>query len=169
MLATGAVLDVPAGGLAALASDADVDALSADQDVHSTMAVTNAAIGADLLQAGGALAANLGPITGKGVGVAVIDSGVAQRAAACGPRAAAQGLHRQPKQRATTSSATARTWRASSRPRPATRVTARTGVAPGAHIISLKVLDAQGRRQGERRDRGHRLGHRQQGRSSTSR
>src|SRR6185369_17072516 len=77
VLATGAVLDVPAGSLAALASDLDVDALTADQDVHSTMAVTNTAIGADLLQTAGALAANLGPITGKGVGVAVIDSGVA--------------------------------------------------------------------------------------------
>src|SRR6185503_8001126 len=48
-----------------------------DQDLRSSMAVTREAIGADLLQTAGALAANLGPITGKGVGVAVIDSGVA--------------------------------------------------------------------------------------------
>ena len=32
------------------------------------------------------------------------------------------------------------------------------GVAPGAHIVSLKVLDARGPRQGGRRHRGHRLG-----------
>src|SRR5436190_15658880 len=58
LLATGAVLDVPAGSLSALANDADVDALSSDQDVRSTMAVTREATGADLLQTAGSLAAN---------------------------------------------------------------------------------------------------------------
>jgi len=76
LLATGVVVDVPAGRLAALANHADVDALSSDQDLRSTMDVTNKAIGADLLHTAGALAANLGPITGKGIGVVVVDSGV---------------------------------------------------------------------------------------------
>src|SRR5436190_24402347 len=36
LLATGVVVDVPAGRLAALANDASVDALSSDQDLRST-------------------------------------------------------------------------------------------------------------------------------------
>ena len=44
-----------------------------------------------------------------------------------------------------TRTATARTWRGSSPPPAATASTRPQGVAPGANIISLKVLDAKGR------------------------
>ena len=47
LLATGAVLEVPADRLATLAADPSLDALSTDQDVTSTMAVTNEAIAAE--------------------------------------------------------------------------------------------------------------------------
>ncbi len=77
LLATGVVVDVPAGRLAALANDPGVDALSSDQNVKSSMEASNAAIGADLLHTAGAVATNLGAVTGKGVGVAVLDTGVA--------------------------------------------------------------------------------------------
>ena len=40
------------------------------------MAVTNQSIGADLVHEGG-WAEGIGPLTGKGIGIAVIDSGVA--------------------------------------------------------------------------------------------
>src|SRR4051812_34917492 len=51
-LDTGAVIEVPAGELGSLADDNEVDELAADQVVRSHMAITNATIGADLVQAG---------------------------------------------------------------------------------------------------------------------
>ena len=70
-LIEGAVLQADAAGIEALA--ADVDHLSSDIEVKSFMSVTNAAIGADQVQAG---LAGLPQFTGAGIGVALIDSGV---------------------------------------------------------------------------------------------
>ena len=75
-LASGAVLDVPAGQLDDLATDSDVDALSSNYCLQAHMAVTTAAIGADQVWDDGWLAGAEG-VTGEGVVVAVIDSGVA--------------------------------------------------------------------------------------------
>ena len=75
-LETGAVLEVPAGTLSAVANDSEVDSLSSNHLVVAHMAVTNQTIGADLVQQGG-WAPGIGPLTGAGIGVAVIDSGVA--------------------------------------------------------------------------------------------
>ena len=69
----GAVLTVDGAALAALSEDAAVDHLSGDAPVFATMAVTVPAIGAD--QAWGGVGGSVG-VTGRGVGVAVIDSGV---------------------------------------------------------------------------------------------
>ena len=74
-LQTGAVLEVPAGALSALANDTEVDSLSSKHLVEAHMGVTNQTIGADLVQQGG-WAPGIGPLTGAGIGVAVIDSGV---------------------------------------------------------------------------------------------
>src|SRR5262245_54396664 len=52
LLASGAVVDVPAGSLDALAGDADVPQISGDHVTRGQMAVTDAAIGADQLWAG---------------------------------------------------------------------------------------------------------------------
>ena len=73
-LATGAVLSVSGASLDAMSNDASVDHLSGDTLVRSMMAVTDPAIGADQVVAG--TLAGLGSITGRGVGVALIDSGV---------------------------------------------------------------------------------------------
>ena len=73
-LATGGVFRMNAAQLKALSEDPAVDRLSGDVAVHSNMAVTNAAIGADLLQQG--IGAR-GPLTGRGVTIAVVDSGIA--------------------------------------------------------------------------------------------
>ena len=73
-LATGAVLSVSGASLDALSNDPSVDHLSGDTMVRSMMAVTDPAIGADQVVAG--TLAGLGSITGRGVGVALIDSGV---------------------------------------------------------------------------------------------
>ena len=53
VLETGAVLDVPAGALEAVANDGDVDQLSSNHLVEAHMGVTNQTIGADLVQQGG--------------------------------------------------------------------------------------------------------------------
>src|SRR5262245_37203189 len=75
-LATGAVVDVPAGALATLADDPQADQLSGNHVVGAQMTVTNQSIGADVVHQGG-WAQGIGSLTGKGIGIAVIDSGVA--------------------------------------------------------------------------------------------
>jgi len=75
-LESGAVLDVPAGSLAALASDVDADQMSGNLVVQAHEDITNQTIGADIVQAGN-WSPGLRSLTGKGIGVAVIDSGVA--------------------------------------------------------------------------------------------
>src|SRR5262245_42740875 len=67
----GAVLDVPADKLAALATEAGIAGVSGDLRVQSQMAVTDIAIGADQAWAGGIAGATKG-LTGAGVGIAVI-------------------------------------------------------------------------------------------------
>jgi serine protease AprX len=141
-LATGAVLEVPAGALAAVAADPNVDQLSSNYAIRSQMAVTNQTIGADLTQEGG-WAQGIGALTGEGIGVAVIDSGVSpvpelkdrivvnvdfisRRGAALDQYG--HGTH------------VAGIIAASGK----NRVSDTTGVAPGAHIINLKVLDENG-------------------------
>ena len=139
-LATGAVLDVPAGALAGLATDAGVDQLSSNHEVWSSMAVTNEAIGATLLQSTG-LPQRAG-LTGKGIGVAVIDSGVARVPQLLGRVVASVDF---------TGSNTRDEYGhgthvagiiAAADVNPFGQDT--QGVAPGSHIVSLKVLDATG-------------------------
>ena len=78
----GAVFRTSAAQLDALSSDALVDHLSRDVEVTSFMAVTASAIGADQVWAG---VAKLPGFTGSGIGIAIIDSGVwAQHSALAG-------------------------------------------------------------------------------------
>ena len=76
-LAAGALVDVPAASLASLAADADVASLSGNYRLGAHMAVTTEAIGADQLWQDGWAPGARG-LTGAGIGVAVIDSGVAE-------------------------------------------------------------------------------------------
>ena len=76
-LRRGGVLEVTGGQLDALARDPDVTHLSADSVVRPTMAVTHQAIGADQAWEG---TLGLGGVTGAGVGIAIIDSGIASHA-----------------------------------------------------------------------------------------
>ena len=80
------------------------------------MAVTNQSIGADLVHEGG-WAEGIGPLTGKGIGVAVIDSGVANVPELRG-RIVASVDFTDDAVPGWTRTGTARTWPASSR-RPA--------------------------------------------------
>ncbi len=142
-LETGAVLEVPAGTLNAVASDSEVDQLSTNHLVEAHMGVTNQTIGADLVQQGG-WAPGIGPLTGAGIGVAVIDSGVALMPELRGRIVASKdftddrGLGLDQHGHGTH---VAGIIAASG----ANRFDETRGVAPGANIISLKVLDAQGK------------------------
>jgi len=77
-LAHGAVVELNGGQLDALSQDPEVDHLSSDLPVHGAMAVTTAATGADLVWRG---LEGLRGYTGRGIGVAVIDSGIANHPA----------------------------------------------------------------------------------------
>lgn len=138
-LKNGAVLQVNAGQLAALQADAGVDHLSGDTDVRASADITRETIGADQIWAG---AGNFPrPLNGRGVVVAVIDSGVDRRHAALAGRVVASvdftggngadgyghGTH--------IASLIAGAPAASAD---------YSGVAPGARIVSLRVLDNSG-------------------------
>ena len=108
-------------------------AVSGDVPVRA-MGVTAEAIGADQVWEGGAFEGLRG-FTGRGIGVAIIDTGIdASHPRAAQPGGAEPGLHRARRlARHATRTATARTSPASSRE-----------VAPGAHLISLRAMGADG-------------------------
>ena len=83
---SGAVLRVTAGQLAAIADDGTQDHLSADIAIRSSADVVAESIGADQVWAGSGEVAGL---SGNGIGVAVIDSGVDFRHAALRQRVVA--------------------------------------------------------------------------------
>ena len=80
VLRQGTVLEVNGGQLEALSRDADVDHLSGDVRVHRMSAETTAAIGADQVWQG--VLGQGGRYSGAGIGIAVVDSGVAPGAGA---------------------------------------------------------------------------------------
>ena len=82
-----AVLEVSERALDALSQDADVAHLSGDVPVRRLMSVTTAAIGAE--QAWDGALTGIAGATGRGIGVAVIDSGIAAHPALRGRMVAA--------------------------------------------------------------------------------
>src|SRR5207247_8420488 len=77
VLRDGAVLRVTAGQLDALSQDDSIDHLSGDMRIQSTtLEVTAEAIGADQVWAG---SSGTPALTGKGITIAVIDSGIDDR------------------------------------------------------------------------------------------
>ena len=80
----GAVFAANAAEIAQLASDAGVDHLSGDVPVRTWMSVSNVSTAADQTRAGVGGLLGIGAVagvTGKGIGVAVIDSGISAHAA----------------------------------------------------------------------------------------
>ncbi len=141
-LKNGAAVTVPAGRLEALA--ADTDQISGDHDIRSSMAVTNVAIGADQVWEG---LNGLPGVTGDGIGVAIIDSGIAPHPALNGRIVVSKDFTREAKLNG---------GRANDGYGHGTHVAGivaasrhqqwdeTTGVAPRAHLINLKVLDRKG-------------------------
>ena len=143
VLTEGAVLQASAEDIQALSQD--VDHLSRDVEVTSFMSVSNAATGADQVQAG---LAGLPAYTGAGVGIALIDSGVwASHRSLAGKVVYSKdfvgdGRKDDPYGHGTHIGATI----AGSSPHPqdSTFQAPFRGVAPGAHLISLRVIDGNG-------------------------
>ena len=74
LLSSGGVIEVNAGQLDALSRDPEVGQLTADAVVQPTLAVTTQSTGAEQAWAG---LDGIGRVTGRGIGIAVIDSGIA--------------------------------------------------------------------------------------------
>ncbi len=143
LLSSGAVLSVSPGGLDALANDAEVDALAGDAIVRAHMAVTTATTGAAAAWAGQIGA--LGAVTGQGIGVAVIDSGIANHPALArrvvasvdftDPRGTGLDLYGHGTHVAGIIAARGYSSNVDG---------AASGMAPGAYLINLKVLGGDG-------------------------
>ena len=133
-LRNAAVLEVTGGQLRDLSEDADVASLSGDVPVRTMATVTAEAIGADQVWAGAF--EGLRGFTGRGIGVAVIDTGVDARHPYAGrPRGAQPGLHRRERQRS----------RGRDENGHGTHVAGIIrDIAPGAHIVNLKAMGADG-------------------------
>src|SRR5207237_2469051 len=132
----GAVMEVTGGQLDALSLDADVPHIAGDVPVHRMMAVTTQSTGAD--QAWTGLEGWRGG-TGRGIGVAIVDSGIAPHAAL--------------KERVIASvDFTAPNGTGRDEYGHGTHVAAivgadgdgHPGMAPGANLINLRVLGADG-------------------------
>jgi serine protease AprX len=140
-LRMGGVLRVSAQQLLALQADGSQDHLSGDVLIHSTASVESQTMLADQVWAGSDL---LPPLTGAGVGIALIDSGVDSRHETLWERVAlsvdftggdgvdrfGHGTH------VAGIMAGSQAWLPDGREF--------RGIAPGAHIVSLRVLDETG-------------------------
>ena len=133
-----AVLEVPGAALDAMAQDPSVSHLSGDVPVRRLMAVTTEAIGADQVWRGAL--AGLEGRTGTGIGVAVIDSGIASHQALRNRVVASVDF-------------TGRNGSGRDQYGHGTHVagiiagspdSGYAGVAPGAHLVNLQVLNADG-------------------------
>lgn len=149
-LASAAVLEANSAEIDALAADRSVDHLSGDVPVSSAMSVTNTSTGADQVRSGstGLLGiAAIPGVNGSGIGIAVIDSGIAPHAALAGKVVANVDLA------AGTSSANddfghgthiggiiAGSASAAAGVTPLFN----GGIAPGARLINVRVLGADG-------------------------
>ncbi len=132
----GAVLEVTGGQLVALSEDQDVAHLSGDVPVRRMMAVTNEATGASQVWGGGLSQG----FTGRGIGVAVIDSGVAPHQSLKGRVVASVDF---------TDAKGTGVDRFGHGTHIAGTIAGNNdggyaGIAPGAHVVSLRVLGPDG-------------------------
>ena len=135
-MASGAVLELTGEGLDSVSQDPEVDHLSEDMPVQRTMSLTTTSTGADQIWAG---LESLAGMSGRGVGIAVIDSGIdahpalRQRIVATvdftGRRGRGQDAYGHGTHVAGIIAGRSREF---------------AGMAPGAHLINLRVLNAEG-------------------------
>src|SRR5688500_15965885 len=132
----GVVLEVPGYALRALTEDPAVGQVSGDAKVLRMMAVSATATGADQVWAG---IAGLPGYTGRGVGVAVIDSGIANHKALKDRVSLALDFTGGKKGDDEFGHGTHVAGIIAGSPEAGY-----PGMAPGAHIVSLKALGADG-------------------------
>ena len=145
-LGMGAALSGTGVQVARLASDPNVAALAADDVVISTMAVTTQSTGANLLWAGSDRRGNFGGLTGVGIGIAILDSGIAPHADVYRRVRLARDFTDEKNSvdgygHGTHVAGTIAGSGAGSRSQDGSQY---VGMAPGAELISLKVLGKDG-------------------------
>jgi subtilisin family serine protease len=139
-LKTSVVLQVPAGQLDALAADPAVKALSANAAVTSHMALATKSTGAEAAWSG--LVTALGTVNGAGVGVAIVDSGIAPHSALSGKVVVSVDFTRNGRGLDGFGHGTHVAGIVAGQ--AVARTTGSAGMAPGAHLINLRVLDDNG-------------------------
>jgi serine protease AprX len=149
-LTGGAVLAANSSELSDLAGDSAVDHLSGDLPVHNWMSVSNGAMAADQTRAGspGLLGlASIPGVTGMGIGVAVIDSGIAAHSALANKVVTSVSMLSDD---ASTDDAFGHGTHvagiiagAASPAVPVTKLYT-GGIAPGAQLVNIRVLRADG-------------------------
>jgi len=149
--AGGAVFGVTSDELGALAADAAIDHLSGDLPVRNTMSVSNVSTGASQTRAGqaGSLLGLLGvsAVNGQGVGVAVVDSGIAAHDALAKRVVASVSFVRgDPSTDDGFGHGTHVAGIIAGAAGPATRVTPlyTGGIAPGVSLVNVRVLNGEG-------------------------
>ncbi len=143
-LTEGAVLQANGAQIEAISND--TPRIARDVEVRSFMSISNAATGADQVQAG---LAEMGPFTGAGIGIALIDSGVwTGHRSLAGRVVFAKDFVGDGKGTADVyghgTHIGATIAGSSPYPQDATFQTPFRGVAPGANLISLRVIGADG-------------------------
>jgi serine protease AprX len=143
LLSSGAVLSASREALESLSQDAEVASVSGNAVVRSHMAITTAVTGAQAAWEGAIKA--LGPVTGRGIGVAVIDSGIAKHPALAN-RVIANVDFTDPKGKADDfyGHGTHIAGIIAARDYSNQVEGAESGMAPAAHLINLKVLGSDG-------------------------
>ena len=146
-----AVIEANAAEIERIASDAAFSRLSGDVPVRSAMSVSNKSTAADQTRAGSAgLLLGIGGIagvTGKGIGIALLDSGIANHKALTGRVVASVDLVSDGSRKLDPfGHGTHIAGLISGNASAATGVTKgySGGVAPGANLISVRVLGANG-------------------------
>ena len=141
-LSVGGVLELTSRQLDALSRDPNGALISADTLVEASMATSASAIGADQVWGG---LGHLTSVTGRGIGIAILDSGIAPH-----PDLADRVLVNldfvDPEGDGTDryGHGTHAAGIAAGRPTSGS-VAGYPGVAPGAHLLNLRVLDKEGR------------------------
>ena len=149
-LAGGAVLSANSRELGELAGDGAVDHLSGDLPVHNWMSVSNGAMAADQARAGspGLLGlASIPGVTGQGVGVAIIDSGIAPHSALANRVVASVStLSNDASTDDDFGHGTHVAGIIAGAASPALKVTTlyTGGIAPGAQLVNIRVLGSDG-------------------------
>jgi subtilisin family serine protease len=145
-----AVVLVNSAELSDLSRDGNVDHLSGDLPVHSSTVISDASTAADQTRAGNALLLGLlgiPGVDGQGIGVAVVDSGITPHSA-LGQRVVANVsfVTGDPQVTDAFGHGTHVAGIIAGNPAPANGVTPRYagGIAPGAKLVNVRVLGADG-------------------------